>query len=153
LLGLASGKDQQCFDHVWFKEQVEQADITFDYDTYLLTAAKAKALKQAPSQPTTPAAAPTIPKTPAHPTTPVPTSSAQQVTTSAAPKVTPVVWQGHLKREQWNLFGLKVLTRLAQAEDVSIEVKVNAKLKETQILEQLNAALRELGIADPFKRD
>src|SRR6266576_5314164 len=33
LLGMASGKDQNHFDRVWFKESVEQADITFDYDT------------------------------------------------------------------------------------------------------------------------
>src|SRR5439155_22168157 len=39
LLGLASGKDPNHFERVWFKESVEQADITFDYDTYLLTAA------------------------------------------------------------------------------------------------------------------
>jgi len=36
MLGLASGKDANCFDRVWFKEPVELADITFDYDTYLL---------------------------------------------------------------------------------------------------------------------
>src|ERR1017187_8409481 len=58
LLGLAAGKAPNSFNRGWFKEQVELADITFDYDTYLLTAAKAKVLKQAPSQPSTsPAAA------------------------------------------------------------------------------------------------
>jgi len=35
---------------VWFKDQVRAGHITFDYDTYLLTAAKAKALKQGHSQ-------------------------------------------------------------------------------------------------------
>jgi hypothetical protein len=65
--------------------------------------------------------------------------------------VTSVVWQGQLKREQWNLFSLKVLTRLAQAEDLQIDVKVTAKLREAQTLEQVNAALKELGISDPFK--
>ena len=48
---------------------------------------------------------------------------------------------------------LKVLTRLAQADDLKIEVKVSAKLKEAQTLEQLNAALKELGIADHFRKD
>jgi len=141
MLGLASGKDPNCFDRVWFKEPVEQADITFDFDTYLLTAAKAQALKQAPApqppthQPTTATPPPTPPLTPA----------------PATPKVTSVVWQGQLKREQWNLFSLKVLTRLAQAEDLQIDVKVTAKLREAQTLEQVNAALKELGISDPFK--
>jgi len=72
---------------------------------------------------------------------------------TAAPKEILVAWQGQLKREQWNLFSLKVLTRLAQADNVQIEVKVSAKLKEAQTLEQLNAALKELGIADHFRKD
>ena len=71
----------------------------------------------------------------------------------AAPKSTPILWEGELKREQWNLFSLKVLTRLAQADDLQIEVKVKAKLKEAQTLEQLNAALKELGINDQFRKE
>ena len=146
LLGLASGKDPNSFNRVWFKEPVELADITFDYDTYLLTAAKAKALKQAPSQPTTsPAAAPA-------PTQPF-TLTGTPASAPASPKEISVAWHGLLKREQWNLFSLKVLTRLAQANDVQIEVKVSAKLKEAQTLEQLNAALKELGIADQFRKN
>src|SRR5439155_6966334 len=107
LVGLASGKDPNCFDRVWFKEQVEQADITFDYDTYLLTAAKAKALKQGQSQPATPAAAPAVPTTPTQQSTttitPAPTPTIP-LPTPTAPKATQVVWHGELKREQWNPF-------------------------------------------------
>ncbi|HZM06806.1 MAG TPA: DUF499 domain-containing protein [Candidatus Saccharimonadales bacterium] len=152
LLGLASGKDPNSFDRVWFKEPVELADITFDYDTYLLTAAKAKALKQAPSQPSTP---PPVSPTPAQPTGPttsptIPTGAGTSA--PVEPKVTTVSWEGELKREQWNLFSLKVLTRLAQAEDLEIEVRVKAKLKEAQTLEQLNAALKELGISQSFEK-
>jgi len=66
----------------------------------------------------------------------------------------PVVsWRGQLRRDQFNLFSLKVLTRLAQAENLEIEVRVRAKLKEAATLEQLNAALKELGIADQFRKD
>ena len=63
-----------------------------------------------------------------------------------------MVWEGELKREQWNLFSLKVLTRLAQADNVEIQVKVKAMLKEGQTTEQLNAALKELGIQEGFKK-
>jgi len=152
MLGLASGKDPANFDRVWFKEAVEHADITFDYDTYLLAAAKAKALKQGVSQ------QPTVP--PAQPPAPPPTQPQLQpatlpLTPSATPEIpkpTVVVWEGTLKREQWNLFSLKVLTRLAQAEELQIDVKVNAKLKESQSVDQLNAALKELGIQDNFRK-
>jgi hypothetical protein len=155
LLGLASGKDPNAFDRMWLKEPVELADITFDFDTYLLTAAKAKALKQAPSQPAAP------PAGSPQPTQPPGTATTQSTLTGiapfapsapAAPRTTPVVWEGELKREQWNLFSLKVLTRLAQAEDLEISVEVSAKLKEAQTLEQLNSALRELGISGIFEK-
>ena len=56
--------------------------------------------------------------------------------------------EGELKREQWNLFSLKVLTRLAQADNLEIQVKVKAMLKEGQTTEQLNAALKEMGLTE-----
>jgi hypothetical protein len=149
LLGLASGKDPNSFDRVWFKEPVELVEITFDYDTYLLTPAKAKALKQGTPPPSTVQPVPP----PTQPPLPPGTLPATPPAPPAAPKSTGVVWEGPLKREQWNLFSLKVLTRLAQAEDLEIEVKVKAKLKEAQTLEQLNAALKELGIEDQFRKD
>jgi hypothetical protein len=146
--GLASGKDPARFDRLWYKEAVEPADITFDYDTYLLTAVRAKALKQgAPVAPTPPAVQPPV----APPVQqPLPPGTPPQ--RPAAPKPTTVVWEGALKREQWNLFSLKVLTRLAQADSVQIQVKVQATLKEGQTTEPLNTALKELGIDGPFKK-
>jgi hypothetical protein len=69
------------------------------------------------------------------------------------PQLPVVSWRGQLRRDQFNLFSLKVLTRLAQAENLEIEVRVRAKLKEAATLEQLNAALKELGIADQFRKD
>jgi hypothetical protein len=151
-LGLACGKDANQFDRVWSKEAVELPDITFDYETYLLTAKKAKALKEGGAEPTTgkppPTAKPATVSPP--PELPLGQTPGQQPTQPPSPVVS---WQGQLKREQWNLFSLKVLTRLAQAEDVEIEVKVRAKLKEAQTVEQLNAALKELGIGQMFKRE
>ena len=63
-----------------------------------------------------------------------------------------MTWEGELKREQWNLFSLKVLTRLAQADELQIDVKVAAKLKDGQSVDQLNAALKELGIHEGFRK-
>ncbi|MCX6924526.1 MAG: hypothetical protein NT154_15120 [Verrucomicrobia bacterium] len=147
--GLASGKDPAKFDRTWLKETVEPADITFDYDTYLLTAAKAKALKQGAAQP--PAEPPVQP--PTQPPVQPPLPPGKQPPTPPAPlESTTVVWEGELKREQWNLFSLKVLTRLAQSDNLQIDVKVKATLKEGQTTEPLNTALKELGIHEPFKK-
>jgi alkylhydroperoxidase/carboxymuconolactone decarboxylase family protein YurZ len=148
MLGLASGKEPNCFDRVWFKETVEPADITFDYDTYLLTAAKAKALKLGtPPPPTVPPVPP-----PTQPPLPPGTRPVTPPVPPVAPKPAVVVWEGELKREQWNLFSLKVLTRLAQSDDLQIDVKVKATLKEGRTTEQLNSALKELGIQDGFRK-
>ncbi|MGO8676642.1 MAG: DUF499 domain-containing protein [Limisphaerales bacterium] len=149
MLGLASGKDANCFDRVWFKEAVDGADITFDYDTYLLTAARAKALKQETPPPAT---VPPVQQPVSPPTQPPVSPGTPPVTPPSPPEPTVVVWEGELKREQWNLFSLKVLTRLAQSDDLELEVKVKATLKEGQTTEQLNAALQELGIADHFRK-
>ena len=47
----------------------------------------------------------------------------------------------------------KVLTRLAQADNVEIQVKVQATLKEGQTTEPVNTALKELGISQGFRED
>lgn len=145
-LGLASGKDTAAFDHVWFKESVDQSDITFDFDTYLLRSAKAKELKESGGKPVPPIPPTDSARPPVAPTA-VPEST---IKPPIKPKDLIVSWEGALRREQWNLFSLKVLTRLANAEGVEISVKVRAKLKETHTLEELNASLKELGLADVF---
>jgi hypothetical protein len=144
VLGLASGKDVTCFDRTWFKEPVDLSEITFDFDTYIVKANKAKLLKEsggkAPASPDKPDAIP-------------PQQQAPKIPPSTPPKDICVKWEGSLKREQWNLFSLKVLTRLANAEDTEIRVKVQSKLKDVQTLEQLNDALKELGISEQFHKE
>ena len=41
---------------------------------------------------------------------------------------------------------------MAQSDDLQIDVKVKATLKEGQTTEQLNAALKELGIQEGFRK-
>jgi hypothetical protein len=152
-LGLASGKDAAKFDRVWFKESVDAAEIIFDYDTYVLLPGKAKALKEAPSRPFN-AVVPSEPTLTTHP-------EISGVTGSTSFPVTPefsvssletkvVNWEGELRRDQWNLFSLKVLMRLAQAKSVTINVKVDAEIEDAQTLDQLNTGLRELGLTNLF---
>ena len=149
--GWRRARTRKSFDRVWFAEPVEEAEITFDFDTYLLSASRAKTLRTKPAQ------------QPAGTDSPPPTGPSSQpvlfppeLGTSgekpAAAKSTLVVWEGQLKREQWNLFSLKVLTRLAQSKDVRIDVRVCAELTESQSAEQLNSALKELGIEDRFNK-
>ncbi len=146
--GLASGKDPSQFDRVWFKEAPDRADISFDKDVYLLLGKKAKALKEAGEKPTEPK--PSVTTT----TATAPNSENQTITQKPPeppkPKSSRVSWQSEIKRDQWNLVSLKLLTKLANAEELSIRVKIEAKLKEAQTVEQLNQALRELGLPGEF---
>ena len=149
-LGVASGKNTERFDSVWFREEISPAEITFDHETYVLTAAKAKQAKEVLAQPfvlTTEGQKPTTQtEKPDDKTTkpfrPVPTDAAMVVE-----------WKGIIPRDQWNLFSLKVLTRLSQAEQLEILVQVRAKVKDARTLDQLNAALKDLGIADRFRQE
>jgi len=72
---------------------------------------------------------------------------------TTSPNLTQLSPAGKIEREQWNLLSLRDFSQIAQAYDVQIEVKVSAKLKDAQTLEQLNVALKELGIADHFRKD
>jgi hypothetical protein len=56
-----------------------------------------------------------------------------------------------VKRDQWNLFSLKVLTRLVRCDDVKLKVAVEALIKDAKTLEELNATLRELGLDGAFE--
>ena len=147
-LGLASGKNTAAFDRVWFKEQVDQSDITFDFDTYLLRAGKAKELKDTGGKVIPPDQPPGDGKPPVEPPKPPEKPDKRQ-----KPKELNVCWEGSLRREQWNLFSLKVLTRLSQAEGVEISVKVHAKIKEAHTLDELNSAVKELGLQGEFEKE
>jgi len=151
VLGLASGKDTAAFDRVWFKEPVESVEVTFDNDTYLLRVDRAKELKETGGKPVPPTPPPGGEK----PKPPEPPEPPEQPEPPKPPKPTElaVSWEGDLAREQWNLFSLKVLTKLANAEGLDIQVKVRAKLKDAHTLEQLNDALKELGMDGEFGDD
>jgi hypothetical protein len=58
-----------------------------------------------------------------------------------------------LARDQWNLFALKVLSRLAQADGLNITVSISGKLKPDQDVNALNDALKQLGIEGDFNPD
>jgi hypothetical protein len=150
-LGLASGKETARFDRVWFRENVDLADITFDQDVYLLTSSCAKKLKEIPAPggtqippggPTPPPGTPPEPPIPPVPPTPPVPKPAKAV-----------VWSGAIKKDQWNLFSLKVLSRLAAAQEVQIQVTVRAKLPDAPSVESANMGLKDLGLTGSFKPD
>jgi len=144
-LGLGSGRNPAAFDRVWFRESVDAADITFDPDTYLLTASAARRIKEAETSPAPPvqprpSTAPVAPAGDENGTTPPPVAQTIRLE-----------WQGEIKREQWNLFGLKVLSRLASAKELKIAVTIRAQVDQSTNTTDLTNGLRDLNLPGEFR--
>lgn len=56
-----------------------------------------------------------------------------------------------MPKEKWNLFSHRVLARLSGAEDLKIEVTIQAKVKDPSAKPQLDLALRDLELEGQFK--
>jgi hypothetical protein len=145
-LGLGAGKDELHLDRVWLKELPDAADVRFDHETFLLLPVRAKAEKAGvpPSPPEQGGIfAPPGGETPVIIEPPKPETKIVQPTM--------VEWRGSIPRDKWNLLSHRVLAKLADAEGVEIEVFIKAKLKDPSVRQQLNTALRDLGLLGEFK--
>jgi hypothetical protein len=65
------------------------------------------------------------------------------------PQTCTLKWSGHLPKDKWNLLSHRLLNKLA-ADQVKIEVGINATVTDATLKQQLNTALRELGLAGEF---
>lgn len=148
IFGLGSSKDETKMQRVWFKEDLDPVEIMFDYETYLLLPFRAEAEKAGetpigpiPPGPQPPGPTPPIPPGPG-PQPPIPPVEKEAVILS---------WRGTIPKEKWNLFSLRVLTRLSGAEDLDIKITIEAKVPDPTVKQQLNLALQDLELEGEFK--
>ena len=148
-LGMGVGKDELHLQHVWMKEPVDPAEVKFDHETFLLLPERAKAEKAGTQQ-----------QPPTHGGVFEPLAGGDTTVVIEPPKSdtkdvkpTAVEWRGTIPRDKWNLLSHRVLARLADAEGVDIEVFIKAKLKDPSVRQQLNAALRDLGLNGEFRAE
>lgn len=146
--GLASGqKSDGTYDRVWFQEPITADEITFESDVFLLTKAKAQALKAG-----VPAAAPE-PELPSPPVPGTGPGSEPEAAPGPAPGVQAKIIRlvGTVPAEVWNRLGTKVLPKLRSGSDlrvvVDFSVTVNRNLAET-LTADLRQILDDLGLAD-----
>ena len=59
-------------------------------------------------------------------------------------------WCGQLPKDKWNLISHRVLAKFGTSENVIIEVTIRASIQDPSIRQQLNSALRELGLESEF---
>lgn len=139
--GLASGaKNDGSFNRLWYEEPVEDAEVAFEENVFLVTKAKAKALKAAPedSPQTQPEPAPSPepapqPESESGPD-PAPSPDNQKTTLRLTGTVPP---------EVWNRLGTKLLPKLRSGEDLSVGIEFIVSV-HSQFAQNMETELRQV---------
>ena len=153
-LGLGVGRDEAHLERVWFKEQPDVAEVNFDHETFALLPARALAQKQAErsggeAKPTATTIEPV--EAAGEEVEPEAKSTGEEAAavTPPVPQSRTLQWRGQLPKDKWNLLSHRLLNKLA-ADQVKIEISINATVTDATVKQQLNTALRELGLNGEF---
>ena len=145
--GLASGPQSDgTYSRLWYAKEIPQEEVAFESGVYLLTKAKAEALKTPPGDPGQPEPSPKPdpgPKPEPSPEPgPEPPPSAQKTTLRLSGPVPP---------ELWNRLGIKVLPKLRSGDDLQVNVdfsvSVNSQFAQ-HMQTELQQILNDLGLGD-----
>ncbi len=151
--GLASGpRSDGSYDRVWHMEAVPGDEVVFEPGVFLLTKAKAQALKSGapPAPPAEPTPGPT--GGPAPGGEPLPPELTPAGPTEQATRTLRLV--GAVPPELWNRLGTKILPKLRAGSDlkVGVEFSVTVPASTFRTLEvELRQVLGELGVADKLR--
>jgi hypothetical protein len=148
--GPASGQAGGTYQRVWFQEWLSPDEISFEPNVFLLTKARAHALKTKPAEPkettlfSTPgpqdgAGTGSSPKGTPEPETEVPEDEEEV----AAPEARTVRVVGMIPPELWNRLGTKILPKLKSGEDVTARVEFSVRVK-SDAAKGLEAELRQI---------
>lgn len=146
-LGLASGaKADGTYERLWFDDPVSPDEVSFEANVFLLTKAKAKALKTTP---------PVITKVDEEqPPQEEEEEEKEKPSKETLPGRTSLRLSGTLPPEVWNRLGTKLITKLRSGNDLKIEVgfsvSIDAKLAGSFEAE-LRQILEDLGLADKIR--
>jgi hypothetical protein len=143
--GLASGsKPDGTYDRIWSEEILSPDEVSFEANVFLLTKAKAKALKTKP---------PIIEPPPEEP----PEEKKKEPgkpPEETQPGRTTLRLSGTLPPEVWNRLGTKLITKLRSGNDLRIDVgfsvSIDAKLAGN-FESELRQILEDLGLADKIR--
>lgn len=149
-LGLASGqKPDGSFERVWFEEELSPDEVTFDPGLFLLTRAKAQALRAAPD------VGPIVQPPP-------PIEAATSVAGVTPPKPDPgsatapqtIRLHGPVPPELWNRLGTKLIPKVRSSGEVQIHVELIATVQAESaptLKEELRAILNDLALEDKIQ--
>ena len=148
--GLASGQQPAgSYSRVWWKGLVPSDEITFDAETFLLTKARATALKAGPLVlAPEPSPEPGGPVTPT-PAPPIPGEGGEGTPGEPRPTARRVRVFGTIPPEIWNRLGTRLLPKIRQGTDVKIGVDFSATVDPRtaeSLQHELLQALDDLGL-------
>ena len=130
--GLASGdRPDGTYDHVWFKEIIPPDEVAFESKVFLLTKAKAQALKDGVV--VQPPVGPSV-ETPL----PVPTPTGSGASPGPEPPPAPATAtrtlqiRGQIPLELWNRLGTRILPKLRSGTDVRIGIDLSVTVTTDQ---------------------
>ena len=146
--GLASGqRTDGTYDHLWYKELISPDEVAFDSGVFLLSKARAEALRMEPEGGGKPEPSP-VP-TPGPEPAPEPDVEPPQ-----GGKVRSIRVVGAVPPEIWNRLGTRILPKLRSGSDLRIGVDfvVNVDgLRADSLITDLKQILDELGLSDQVR--
>lgn len=150
-LGLGVGKDSSRLERVWLKEAIDPAEIKFDHETYVLLPSRAESEKIEGDKQIEKVKVVDIGNLFGKKEELYTTKDEDGDQDDTKPKKPcKVRWCGQLPKDKWNLISHRVLAKFGTSENVTIEVTIRASIQDPSIRQQLNSALRELGLEGEF---
>ena len=150
--GLASGGDPATgFSKIWFKELMRPDEVAFDSDVYLLTGAKAKALKLRVEIPI----ALGEDGADREPIEPEGSRTQGPVVGPAAGKQQ-IRIAGTIPPEVWNRLGTKLIPKLKAGTNLRLGLAFSLEIEGAeahQLISDLRQAIEDLGLSDALKID
>jgi hypothetical protein len=141
--GLASGSQPDgSYDRLWYEELVSSDEVTFDANVFLITKAKAKALKTKER---------TIEPPPEDKQREEKKEEKETLSKEPLPGRTTLRLHGTLPAEVWNRFGTKLITKLRSGDDLKVEVGFSVSVDGRTVASfesELRQTLEDLNLAD-----
>ena len=147
--GLASAqKPDGTYERIWFSEPVSADEVVFESQVFLLTKAKAKALKTIPE--TTPGTGPEPEPKPEPGPGPEPGPQPEPEPEPGESKRTYHL-SGEIPPELWNRLGTKILPKLRSGSDLKIGINFSVTVDNdfsTAFESDVRQILNDLGLSD-----
>ena len=163
--GLASGlKPDGTYERIWFQEPVPPEEVSFETGVFLLTRARARALKAGvvvpvPGPPAGPESRPEagpIPDPgsgsgPGPGPRPLPDEPEPRPEPAPGDRTRAICLAGTIPPEVWNRLGTKIIPKLKQGSDLKVGVEFSVAIDSSSagsLVRELRQILDELGLAD-----